>query len=99
MDFVAELRNAAFEPMDYPLFLPFREGGSATLLVHLGRLEQGIDNHEYLMRYRDDRFLLAAPPCQTMEIGCQKAILSSDCCPRCLHQGRAQIAIAITNAR
>src|SRR5262245_42033026 len=99
MDCVAELGNSALQPMNDPIFLALIEGGGAALLIHFTPLEQRVDDHQDLMRYCDDRFLLAPPGRQTPIERRQERLALLDRGPGCLDQCAAQILIPITNAR
>ena len=99
MDFVAEVGDAPLQPMDDSVFLSLIECGSTTFLIDLTTLQQRVDNHEYLMRQRHNRFLLAAPRRQPTVKRGQEGLALLDRRPRRLDQGAAQILVPIADAR
>ena len=85
--------------MDNPLLLLLIKCGCAAFCIDLAALEQRVYDYENLVRHCDDRFLLAAPRYQTAVERRQEGIGLFHRRPGRLHQRRAQIAIAITEAR
>src|SRR3712207_2586927 len=99
MDFIAELGNPPLQAMDDPIFLALIERDSAALLIHFAALEQRIDDHQYLMRHCDNRFLLAPPGRQPTIERRQERLALLDRRPGCLDQSTAQVLVPVANAR